>query len=285
MSLILSTASIRILLNGQPGERICHARGLRQGDPLLPITMEVLNAIILRADQDRLFSPLGTNAITFRASFYADDMVIFIKPARQDLLLLSSIMDVFEQISGLKTNKEKCKATPINCSEEDVQSVVDIFGCAVENFPCRYLGVPISIRRLRRSDEQPIIDAVSSHIPTWKGNLLNLAGRATLVSATLSAIPVYISIVVCLSPWAIDCIDRSCRAFLWAGAQFVAGGKCRVAWRTVSIPKELGGLGIIDLRRLGVALRLRWEWLRRTDPTRSWHALPSRPERALRAFF
>jgi len=58
-----------------------------------------------------------------------------------------------------------------------------------------------------------------------------------------------------------------------------------VAWRMVSIPKELGGLGIIDLRRLGVALRLRWEYLRRTDPARSWHAVSSRPERAVQAFF
>jgi hypothetical protein len=53
----------------------------------------------------------------------------------------------------------------------------------------------------------------------------------------------------------------------------------------VTIPRELGGLGIVDLRRLGIALHLRWEWLRRTDPTRSWHALPSKPERVVRAFF
>lgn len=86
MALILSTASTRILLNGRLGERICHARGLRQGDPLSPmlfvLTMEVLNALILQAEQEQLFSPLGSSAITFRASFYADDMVIFSKPAR-----------------------------------------------------------------------------------------------------------------------------------------------------------------------------------------------------------
>jgi hypothetical protein len=43
-----------------------------------------------------------------------------------------------------------------------------------------------------------------------------------------------------------------------------------VAWRSVCLPKELGGLGVVELRRLGVALRLRWEWLHRTDPARSW---------------
>jgi hypothetical protein len=33
ISVILSSASTKILLNGEPGRRICHARGLRQGTP------------------------------------------------------------------------------------------------------------------------------------------------------------------------------------------------------------------------------------------------------------
>lgn len=53
----------------------------------------------------------------------------------------------------------------------------------------------------------------------------------------------------------------------------------------MTVPKDLGGLGLIDLRCLGIALRLGWEWLRRTDPSRSWHALPSKPERTVQAFF
>lgn len=58
-----------------------------------------------------------------------------------------------------------------------------------------------------------------------------------------------------------------------------------MAWRSVCLPKELGGLGVVELRRLGVALRLRLEWLHRTDPARSWHTLPSELERAVRSFF
>lgn len=41
---------------------------------------------------------------------------------------------------------------------------------------------------------------------------------------------------------------------------------------------ELGGLGIPNIRLQGLALRLRWEWLRRTDPDRAWCSLPETPD-------
>jgi hypothetical protein len=77
LSALLSTASTKILLNGRPGSRICHARGLRQGDPLSPmlfvLVMEVLNGLIGYADQHGYLSPLPTRASGCRASLYADD--------------------------------------------------------------------------------------------------------------------------------------------------------------------------------------------------------------------
>lgn len=125
--------------------------------------------------------------------------------------------------------------------------------------------MPLSIFRLRKSDEQALVDAVAARIPQWKGNLLNVAGRTTLVKVTMSAsaIPVHMSIALCLSSWAIDCIDKLRRGFIWAG------GRCKVAWPTVCRPRDLGGHGMADLRCAGVALRLRWPWLRRIDPERA----------------
>jgi len=62
ISLILSTVSTRIICNGSPGRRICHARGLRQGDLLSPLlfvlVMEALNAIFCLADAKGLLEHL-----------------------------------------------------------------------------------------------------------------------------------------------------------------------------------------------------------------------------------
>lgn len=107
---------------------------------------------------------------------------------------------------------------------------------------------------------------MAARIPTWKASLLTNASRATLTQTTLSAIPVHISICCALSPWALGEIDKRRRAFLWAGSDSVAGGKCHVAWPIVCSLKDCGGLGLPDLRMLSLALCLRGEWLRQTQP-------------------
>lgn len=109
-------------------------------------------------------------------------------------------------------------------------------------------------------------------MPGWKGRLLNKAGRLTLVTSVLSGIPTYHMIVFPLSKWAIKRIDRLRRNFLWHGKENAKGGHYQVNWTRVCRPKRLGGLGIPDLNNFSRALRLRWLWLRWTDPGRPWTA-------------
>lgn len=68
--------------------------------------------------------------------------------------------------------------------------------------------------KLRRLEEQPVIDKVAARILGWKGQLLNVARRTALVKATMPAIPIHMSITLCLSPWAIGAIDKLRRAFV-----------------------------------------------------------------------
>jgi hypothetical protein len=58
ISVLLSSSSTQILLNGIPGETITHKRGLRQEDPISPmlfiLVMVTLNLMVSKAAVERL---------------------------------------------------------------------------------------------------------------------------------------------------------------------------------------------------------------------------------------
>lgn len=178
--------------------------------------MEVLNSMIEEADRRGELLPLPGDAAWCRASVYADDLVIFLAPSTKDFTTIRRLLGIFVGASGLVTNIDKCTLTPIGCLDEDLASIVQSFPCRVEEFPTKYLGAPLSIRRLARDKEQAIVDSVVQRIPRWKAGLLNAEGRATLTRTTLSTIPVRVSICHCLSSWAIHAINKARRGFLWA---------------------------------------------------------------------
>jgi hypothetical protein len=77
--------------------------------------------------------------VLHRLLLYADDLVIFIVPVEQDLLLLRSILDIFAGASGLHTNLAKCMIMPIQCSSDRINLAKEIFPCQIGQFLCRYL--------------------------------------------------------------------------------------------------------------------------------------------------
>lgn len=287
VSVLLSTASTKILINGSPSRCICHGRGLRQGDPLSPLlfvlVMECLNRMILKAEERNLFRSLNCKAIVYRASLYADDMVVFVAPVARDLQLMTRLLATFAGATRLETNLQKCHICPIHCDEEHISIVQQHFPCVISDFLCKYLGIPLLIKKLGRADIQPLVDMVADWLPTWKARLLNSSGRLLLTKTTLSAVLIFISIALNLPPRAIKAIEKIMRAFLWTGSDTVVAGKCLLAWTRVTRPYTHGGLGVTDLRLFGFALRARWCWLRRVDPQRIWTDLLGSEEQEVRA--
>lgn len=75
------------------------------------------------------------------------------------------------------------------------------------------------------------------------------------------------------------------RAFFWAGKEKANGGQCLVAWSNICRPLNMGGLGVKNLQLQALALRVRWEWLRRTDCSRPWRGIPMTEDEEARQVF
>lgn len=190
------SSSTRILVNGQPGRPVWHGRGLRQGDPLSPmlfiITMDALNSMILTAEKEALLQPIGgRRGLPHRLSLYADDAVLFLSPVCEDLLAIKEILKLFGEASGLRTNMYKSSFSPIRCNEQQTQLIKDYLHCNIADFPCKYLGLPLSLRKPSRADFQPLVDKVANRLQAWQAGLLSQGGRLILVKAVMSAMAVY----------------------------------------------------------------------------------------------
>ena len=113
------------------------------------------------------------------------------------------------------------------------------------HFPCKYLGLQLSIKPLTRSEWQPMVDAALKILPGWQQGMVTRPGRLILVNQVMRARATHHLIVAEAPKWALDRIDSGCRAFFWAGTEEIQRGKCVVSWRRVCRPKYLGGLGVI----------------------------------------
>jgi hypothetical protein len=52
-----------------------------------------------------------------------------------------------------------------------------LFPCQLAHFPCKYLGVPLSVHALTKADMQPLVDSVADWLPMWEAGLMSRAGR------------------------------------------------------------------------------------------------------------
>ena len=88
-----------------------------------------------------------------------------------------------------------------------------------------------------------------------------------------------------LPPKTLVALERILKGFLWKGRKEVHGGHCLVAWDRVCMPKELGGLGILNLKVMNFALRARWLWLEQMDSTKPWREFNIQVPKVVRQLF
>jgi hypothetical protein len=121
-----------------------------------------------------------------RLSLYANDVIVFVKPIKADFDLTMTILQRFDDATGLRINLQKSAVAPIRCPQLNLMEVLQNFTGTQVQFPVTYLRLPICLGRLRMVHFQPHLDRAATRLAGWQGKLMNISGRRELVKTVLA---------------------------------------------------------------------------------------------------
>lgn len=256
---VVKGGKVAIRVNDQIGHYFTTHKGLRQGDPLSPllfnIAADALTILIKRAEQQGLIKGLGMDVMREGVAIlqYADDTICLIQDSLEYAKNLKFILCIFEQLTGLKVNFHKSEVFCLGEAAERQDSYSQMFTCQIGRLPMKYLGVPIDQVRIHNKDWKPVEEKIEKKLGCWQGKLLAIGGRVALINSSISSVPLYMMSLYSLPCGVREKIDFYRRRFLWQEDQGIRKYHL-VKWPVICLPKDQGGLGILDLDVMNKAL-------------------------------
>ncbi|XP_019432196.1 PREDICTED: uncharacterized protein LOC109339236 [Lupinus angustifolius] len=266
IKVILSSSRLSFCVNGHMVGFTNCSRGVRQGDPLSPplfcIVEDVFSRGIMKLVNDRKLSPISSPNMLQTPShvLHADDIMIFCKGTKSNLLALKSLIQDYSSASGKHISADKCKFYIKNAPARKVSNISNYLGFQQGSLPFNYLGVSLFTGKPKKCQLQPIADKILLKLSAWKGSLLSIMGRVELVISICQSMLVYSFHVYKLPAQLLKGVDSKMRNFIWSGnteAQKIV----TVAWNQVCSSTSVGGLGLkfIKLMNKSALLKLAWD--------------------------
>ncbi|XP_057426530.1 uncharacterized protein LOC130719957 [Lotus japonicus] len=125
--------------------------------------------------------------------FFADDSVIFCRASEEEVQVVSSILNFYEDASGQKINLDKSQ---LNFSRNVLSTRIDqlsrLMGVKAVASYDKYLGLPTIIGKSKTQVFAFVKERVWKKLKGWKEKALSRAGREVLVKVVAQAIPAYV---------------------------------------------------------------------------------------------
>ena len=104
------------------------------------------------------------------------------------MLKLNTLMENFARVSELKINSIKSTVYAVGVHEDVEARILEAIRVPKGELPFRYLGVPLSSKRLSIADCEQLADKMTNRIKSWQAKHLSYAARLQLINSVLMGI-------------------------------------------------------------------------------------------------
>jgi hypothetical protein len=93
-------------------------------------------------------------------------------------------------------------------TKERASEYVELFSCKEGTLPFRYLGIPMSLRKLLNKNWRGVQERFQKKLSSWKGKFLSSGGRLVLINSVLSSLPMSMMSLFRISKGVLEKLDN-----------------------------------------------------------------------------
>ncbi|XP_075076894.1 uncharacterized protein LOC142163500 [Nicotiana tabacum] len=197
---------------------------------------------------------------------FADDLLMCCRADEVSIKLMMRVFDHFSKVSGLQANLEKSSLYIAGVPMEFKDRILAELQLSAGSIPFKYLGVPLSSRKITIHRCMPLVEKIVERIRSWTSKFLSYAGRLQLIKSVLFEMQTYWAQIFLIPKKIIKLVNGICKNYLWTGSHENTH-RAPITWETLCKSKAAGGLNIINYERWNkVALtKLLWAIMAKKD--------------------
>ncbi|XP_020677838.1 uncharacterized protein LOC110096301 [Dendrobium catenatum] len=258
---------LSIIINGRNSKWINAMSGFCQGCLLSPyifiLCSQLLSNSLVQRGQ-KLGIKISPRGPMITHLIYADDVLVFSHASVDLANALKTIVEVFCKWTGKRINVSKSQMIFGKVVSYSMKKrITKVLGFKVIK-EIKYLGVKMSLNRLKMADFQETMSNVMDKLNSWSKKSLSLGGKMILIDSSLLSMPNFLITDSIVPKRVLHVLEKICRSFIWHKNDGT-NGKHYVAWGDICKPRSWGGLGLHSpLLRVGsLRSKLAWKFIQK----------------------
>ncbi|XP_070005690.1 uncharacterized protein [Nicotiana sylvestris] len=119
---------------------------------------------------------------------------------------------------GLQANADKSSKSIAGVHQDIKVSLLNLIGYTEGSIPFKYLGVPLSAKKLNIHQCLLLVEKITKRVNCWSTRMLSYSGRVQLINFVLFGIQTHCAQIFILPKKIMKMIETICRTFLWTGS-------------------------------------------------------------------